>query len=890
MRHRRDSLRRGWRRVRELWVDPVAEQVGIGAFAGLSSACVDLVVTRVRVDDAPPPWSRLFETLLHLAATSVPLGICVGLAAGLALAFMRGSPWLARARFALVARRWVAPDPATFGLTLAVPVTLATLAFAGRLAFLSFSERFHDRSLAAWAMAITVLALFVGFVPLLSVASAVTRAIGRVLGSFATPVGACALMLGAGLALVPWATELERDVLQGIDVVAYLWAPGVLATYAFLAVVVRLTLSLRARRWTGGFATAAAAILLLVSATSYGERGRVRELVEQRSITGQRLIRLYQGLTDRDGDGHSYAFGGADCDDSNPYVHPGATDALGDGIDTDCFGGDGTPGLEEFFGDGDFARAPPATRGKNVLFVLIDALRPDHLGAHGYPRPTSPTIDAFASDAVVFERARATSSRSVRSIPSMMTGLYASQIRYGSEYLYPGVRDENELLAETLSRHGYRNSASIGTDYFSPVHGFFQGFDEVEQLDRTGPRNLPVDRALEMLERLEAQPQPWFLWVYFFNVHLPYLRDGHPSSFGAAPMDAYDTEIQLADAQLARLLDELDRRGIRDETVVVLVSDHGEAFDEHGNQGHSFTLYEEEIRSVLMIDAPGLAPRRVQEPVLLLDVAPTLQNLLGVPAPARINGRSLVPLMTGEEDRPRRWTERPLFAELLPDGLFPFDQKSVIQGDRKLIWWVREGRRELYDLARDPRERNDQADDQPERVTRMHGLLRAFVAQGRMENRRQDVIRTNRLDRVPAMQHRVDARFPGFTLLGYDFDPSREVRRGDVIPMTFYYRVDGHIEDDLFFYVDLRGPGGRQIPDFHAHHYPLNGTYRTDEWRTGELLRDPVEIVVRDVVPTNVEFEASLTILQSDRRNPVPFVRDGQQETLVPLGRVRVVD
>jgi hypothetical protein len=90
--------------------------------------------------------------------------------------------------------------------------------------------------------------------------------------------------------------------------------------------------------------------------------------------------------------------------------------------------------------------------------------------------------------------------------------------------------------------------------------------------------------------------------------------------------------------------------------------------------------------------------------------------------------------------------------------------------------------------------------------------------------------------------------------------------------------------------VDLRGPGGRQIPDFHAHHYPLNGTYRTDEWRTGELLRDPVEIVVRDVVPTNVEFEASLTILQSDRRNPVPFVRDGQQETLVPLGRVRVVD
>ncbi len=872
------------RRARERWGTPLAEQVAVGVVTAALSALTDTAITRIRVDDSPPPWSRLLETAMHIGATSAPLGATLGVIVGLVAVLLRATPWLDGPRRALHRSRWTTPNPAVFGNLLAIPLALALLGLCGRWAFTTFTGRFHDENLAGWAMSLAVVALMVGSVPLLAALTLVTRALGRALGGLATPLGALALLLGGGLGAVPVVTRLERDVIQGIDVVAYLWSPSVLVVYALVAVLVRLAFGQRTRRRLGGFALVVTAGLLSASATTYGARGRVRELVEQRSITGQRLVRLYQGLTDRDADGHSFAFGGADCDDADPSVYPGAPDPEGDGLDADCFGGDGTPGLEDFLGDGEFAPPPPTTRAKNVLFVLVDALRPDHLGAHGYPRATSPHIDAFADRAVVFERARATSSRSVRSIPSMMTGLYASQIRYGNEYLYPGVREENELLAEVLSERGYQTSASIGTDYFSPVHGFFQGFAEVEQLDRAGPRHLPVDRAIGMLDRLQAEARPWFLWVYFFNVHLPYLRDRHPSAFGAEPMDAYDTEIQLADEQFQRLLDELERRGLRDDTVIVLVSDHGEAFDEHGNQGHSFTLYEEEIRSVLMIEAPGFSPRRVSAPVSLLDVAPTVRNLLGMPAPARIAGRSLVPLMEGSVDA--RWRQRPLFSELLPDGLFPFDQKAVVAGDDKLIWWVREGRRELFDLGRDPRERRDDADARPGRVEELHGLLRAFVAQGRAENRRQDVVRANVLDRAPSIQHRVDARYPGFTVLGYDFDVER-VRRGDVIPMTFYYRVEGHVEEDLFFYVDLRAPGNRQIPDFHAHHYPLNGSYRTDEWRPGEIIRDPVEIVVRDVVPVDTEFEAKLTVLR-DRRHPVSFVRDGVEQTVISLGRLRV--
>lgn len=880
------ALRSSWRRARLVVWSPIAEQLVVGIVVALLSVAVDTGITWVRLSEDLPPWSRLGEFVGHLFGTSAPLGAIAGLAGGALIVLLRTTPWLARVRFALSSRQWRVPNASSFALVLAVPLALALFGLAVRTAFLHFATRFHDSSLAAWAMGAATSALVVGVVPFVALLHRLLVPLGRVLGDFATPIGAVGLLLGAAGSAAPWIASLDHDVIQGIDVVAYLWVPGLLGAYVVVALVVRLATRTRQRRRAALVLVALTIAALGWSASSYGDRGRVRELVEQRSITGQRLVRFYQGLTDRDGDGHSFAFGGADCDDGNPTIHPGAPDQRGDGVDSDCFAGDGTPGLEDFVGDGAFARAPPQARGKNVLFVLIDALRPDHLGAHGYPRNTSPNIDAFAEEAVVFERTRATSSRSIRSIPSMSTGLYASQIRYGSEYLYPGVREENELLPEVLSENGYRTAGSFGTDYFRPVHGFFQGIDEVVQLDPRQGRHVATDRALEMLDGLTAQSSPWFLWVYYFNVHLPYLRDGRASQFGPQPVDAYDTEITFADEQFARLLAGLEARGLREDTIIVLVSDHGEAFLEHNNQGHSFTLYEEEVRSVLMIDAPGFEPRRVNEPVLLLDVAPTVRNLLGLPAPQRVVGRSLVPLMTGEETGRRSWTDRPLFAELLPDGLFPFDQKSVVVRDRKLIWWVREGRRELYDLRADPGERRDIADDEVEEVQRLSGLLRAFVAQGRSENRRHEIVRENLLAAAPAMQHRIDARFPGFTLLGYDLRTER-VRKGQVIPITFYYQVDSHIEDDLFFYVDLVGPGNLRVQHFHGQHYPLNGSYRTDEWEPGQILRDPVEIVVSDEVPLHADFQATLTVLR-DRRFPIPFHRNGVEQTVIELGKIRV--
>ncbi|MBX3251368.1 MAG: sulfatase-like hydrolase/transferase, partial [Myxococcales bacterium] len=686
-------MRRVWRRARGRWLTPLGEQLAVGVIVALLSAFADAIVIRVRLRDDPPPWGRLAEATWHLVAQSAPIGLVVGALVGATLVLARESPWLDPARRALAARRWVTPDPAAFATTLALPMVAAGLALGARQAQLTFTSRLHDPGLIAWAVGLSAVGLVVASVVTFAGLHLVLRVVAARMGGFATPLGAALLLLGACAGAAPLALDAAWSFLLGVDVVSYAWLPGLALAYALVALLVRFAIRDRARRWLALALVPLTLAALLHSAFTYGDRGRVRDLVEQRSATGQRLVRFYQGVTDRDGDGHSFAFGGEDCDDTNPTIYPGAPDPEGDGIDSDCFDGDGTRSLEGFLGDGRFRPAPPELHRKNLLFVLVDALRPDHLGSSGYARPTSPHLDAFAERAVVFTNARATSSRSVRSIPSMMSGLYASQLRYGSEYLFPGIREENELLPEVLAEAGYRTSASFGTDYFTPVHGFFQGIEEVVQLDGRGPRHLPVDRALDMLDARAEGDDPFFLWVYLFNVHLPYLHDRHPSAFGLEPVDAYDTEIQLADAELGRLFAELERRGLSEDTVVVLVSDHGEAFGEHNNQGHSFTLYEEEIRSVLMIAAPGVEPRRVHEPVSLLDVAPTVRNLLGLTAPTRVAGRSLVPLMLDREDDLESWRDRPLFAELLPDGLFPFDQKAVIRRDRKLIWWVREGRR-----------------------------------------------------------------------------------------------------------------------------------------------------------------------------------------------------
>src|SRR5262249_49467973 len=156
---------------------------------------------------------------------------------------------------------------------------------------------------------------------------------------------------------------------------------------------------------------------------------------------------------------------------------------------------------------------------------------------YGYRRNTSPNIDHFAAKSVRFDRAVAQSSRSIRSVPAMFTGLYPSQIAYGHEYLYPSIAPQNRTLTESLRAHGYRTVVVMGTDYFARIGGFFQGFDNVRQSRYyKPPRNESID---ETLQAIREPGNPWFVWVHLFNVHEVYLWDGKPSLFGKEWMDKY---------------------------------------------------------------------------------------------------------------------------------------------------------------------------------------------------------------------------------------------------------------------------------------------------------------------------------------------------------------
>ncbi len=855
----------------------------LGVITGAIAGIADTIVALFR----PGPlgtFSDFAEAAFHLIALWAPIGWLVGLALAGAVELWRHTPWTRAARARLVNRqRLFARDPAAFAGTIGLAAGVAVFFLGLRLSAHHFATRYHDPVLAAWAMAVAGLAL-------LASAFAFAALVRHLLWSALRDVrrgpslGSALLFLaGAGASAIGWAAYVGRRLFALYQPVEWLWPPVLAVVFALLA---RFT-----RRWEPrrGIALVLALVGIVITAITYGEHSRVRGIVERRAVTGQMLVRFYGRLTDRDGDGHSFAFGGGDCDDSRAFVHPGAMDAEGDGIDADCFDGDGVTTRVVELTDGDYGEVPDDVPERpNVILLTIDTLRPDHLGCHGYDRPTSPAMDVFCRNSTDFTEVIAQSSRSIRSIPAMLTGLYPSQIAYGPEYLWPTLRESNDTLAEQLGEAGYHTSVVMGTDYFERIDGFFQGFEQVEESPAyRPPRSWPVTRGLRELDRLTASQRPFFLWVHLFNVHEEYLWDGTPSRFGPRAKDEYDTEILLADEEIGRVLDAIEARGLFEESVVVIASDHGEAFGEHNNRGHSRTLYEEEVKAVTMIRAPGFEPRTVDDRIALFDLFPTILNLARIPSPRAIPARSLVPQMRGEPANP----ERVIFSELMPDGLYPFDQKAIYRGDHKLIWWTREGTNQLFDLSADPGELNDLADEDEKTAEELAYSMRAWLAQmGRPDNRTHDVIAANRLAALPReVDERLDVVYPGlFRVAGYDIE-SRTVAPGERIQMDLYYEVLGETTRDFFFVLDIQGPSGFVVPPhFHAHHYPINGRYKTFQWRDGEFLRDPVEMVVPRDIRAPVTLQLQLTVLDGGR--PIPARRpDGSTLHTIPLGEVSIV-
>lgn len=370
----------------------------------------------------------------------------------------------------------------------------------------------------------------------------------------------------------------------------------------------------------------------------------------------------------------------------------------------------------------------------NVLLISIDTLRADHLGAYGYARPTSPNIDALGNRGVVFSQALSTSSWTLPAHASLLTGRTPSAHGLQDDGLK--LAADVPTLAAALQDAGYHTVAVVSQIYVSAAFGLERGFAHYDDSLIEGGRTNPIAAQVvkRVLKRLSGPtPEPFFAFVHFFDPHWPYtpppsyaerfadpgydgpvdgsVRSLAPFFFESGSMPEedrahaialYDAEIAYVDAQVGRLLDGLEKRGQLENTVVILTSDHGEEFKEHGRLGHGRTLYAEQLHVPLIISGhPGLGSGiRRDDVVSIVDVAPTVTELAGVAGLEGVSGHSLV-------DGEARDTH-PVIAESIRFGT---PMRALRSGPFKLIRVPSQGVEDFYDLRRDPGEHAPLAED-----------------------------------------------------------------------------------------------------------------------------------------------------------------------------------
>lgn len=397
-----------------------------------------------------------------------------------------------------------------------------------------------------------------------------------------------------------------------------------------------------------------------------------------------------------------------------------------------------------------------APRPRNLLLVSIDTLRADRLGCYGAPRDTSPNLDRFAARAVRFANVYAESCWTIPSHVTILSGLYPTSHQVVVPQNAPSP--EVPLAAEILGRAGFATFASVGGGWMCEEQGFARGFGF---FDSYVVRRKGFERSIEIgFEVLARTPEstPFFGFLHTYDVHCPYdppepyrsmFATSGRSEFDAAGKcgnpdlngmgldaaqavylsDLYDGGVRWVDAAFGKLLAGLEERALFDDTVIIVLSDHGEEFLEHGKIGHEGTLNGEALRVPLLVYAPGVAPGVVDAPVGLVDVLPTLLELLDVPAPRELDGRSLVPLMSGASDAARPAGR---FAEVDHTRRL----RSWTTTDRKLVRDLQSGDVSLFDIAADPFEQRNLALAEPSQRDALTRSLADFMKD--LESRRRE--------------------------------------------------------------------------------------------------------------------------------------------------------
>ncbi len=425
----------------------------------------------------------------------------------------------------------------------------------------------------------------------------------------------------------------------------------------------------------------------------------------------------------------------------------------------------------------------------NVLLISMDALRYDRTGLGGNPRSFTPNLDAFAQEAVVFHDAVASASWTLPSHMSVWTARWPSvhgvtnklkllsQDQMVPTSLSPGI----ETFPDYLIRQGYVAAGFSGGAGVQASYGFGRDFETYQDDRYFAGLDYGIEPALEWLQLHRGER--WFMFLHGYDSHGQYplaeskieaLRADYAGGLdggieeqaklreqgldaisepgGAANLEGvldeadagfltavYDQKVQDADERLGTFLNRFRSMGLLDDTLVVVISDHGDEIMEHGAVDHGFTLYEEQLHVVCMMRFPGYGRRQdIQPTVRLVDVFPTVFDALGLEGPKGVDGQSLLPLMRGED------LELPVFSET--DYRLFVHHRMTRRGDHKLILDLADGEKELYDLSVDPTERQDISSQDPRVTYELEQALRGWM----------DGTRTNPQDYMGIQQNPIE--------------------------------------------------------------------------------------------------------------------------------------
>lgn len=651
----------------------------MGAFVGWAVATAAAAVPggrRALLEDRALD-GRAAAALLGLAAAGLVVATGAGAAHGLFVADM-------------ASRRLAAIATAGLALALCPVAALAGLACA-RLVARRIGVLPAPRGLGATGLLLVAFAA----AGVLAFVAALSRADWRVLDLGPLWSALAALLLAVGHGIFWYGSTPGRRLR------ARLPGRGLRAGLALVVVVVLLALGSRISDSSPSYAA--------ITDASWGLR---------------LALKLVRHLTDRDRDGYSALFGGGDCDDSRADVYPGAEDIPGDGIDQDCQGGDAKPAAASAEPAPARTEAAPARHGGfsgNILIVAIDALRADRLGVAGYGRPPgrslTPTLDALAQRGTRFTHVWAQAPNTPRSFPSLLTSRYPSEIAWQKRSLnYSNLLPGNHTFFEPLAAAGLRPIGIFSHFFFTADRGISRGFAEwsndgaksIADSNQDIPSPRIVPRVIARLRKAAQTGERFVLWTHLFEPHSSYMEHPEfPTSLSGVQglEEKYDYEIAFADLWTGKIIAALEETKLDRNTAVVVFGDHGEAWGEHKRYFHGQDLTEEQLRVPILIAMPGQPPATIDDEVGLIDLGPTLVDLVGgAPLPS-FHGRSLLPALQGSP-----LPSRPIFAELLPSTATPSHEVTVVEGGKKLTHKISERRWELFDLTNDPRQQKNLAD------------------------------------------------------------------------------------------------------------------------------------------------------------------------------------